>query len=142
MTFTFKQHIPNFIDTDRPEPCTYETVDELFENEFIKSWSDDDEFEFFAKSRNHLMAMMNNGNYWVLGTVKPISILENLPNFEDCWQYTVKEPERQAAKIKHEEESREYIKNLKNSLPPTRQSGDEICQGFASMVNNLRTERV
>lgn len=144
MTFKFKPHIPNFIDCDRPPATTYNTVDELFASERILKWSQKEDFDFWAKSPMYkstafaLMAMMKDGKYWVVGNIDPPDVINHLPNWKETWQYLSKEPERQAEKEKRDEESRKYIEELRNSFPPARKGDDEIAQGFASMVNNLR----
>lgn len=66
-----RQHIPNFVSGYEPETIKFNDTEELKNIEFVKHWSEGDDFFKYSLSGNHLMAELNNGNtWWVIGTIK------------------------------------------------------------------------
>ena len=67
------QHIPNFVDTDKPEAVEFETTQDLLMIDKVKQWArpmDGKEFSHFALSCNVLMAIHDDGfHWWVVGYI-------------------------------------------------------------------------
>lgn len=62
----FKQHIPAFIDGIESKTFDFNSVDELLNNDHVKSFSDDPNFIRFSVSGELLMAEYTN-RWWVVG---------------------------------------------------------------------------
>lgn len=79
--FRATEHIPRFVDTDRePEECEYDTTEELLEVEWVKSYTECDEFNNFCQSKDGRILMIENKDgtwWWVVAHVTKNSL--NLP---------------------------------------------------------------
>jgi hypothetical protein len=71
---TFLQHIPNFVDTDRPEAIEFETTQDLLMIDKVKQWVkpiDGKEFSHFALSGKALIVVHDEGfHWWVVGYIE------------------------------------------------------------------------
>jgi len=67
----FRQHIPTFVDTDKPLPIyKFETTEELLRLEVVQRYSKWEKFSYFAIGENYLMIIGDDGFYWwVVGYV-------------------------------------------------------------------------
>lgn len=67
---SFQQHIPPFVDVDRPAPIEFDSTQELLNLDVVKRYVDE-EFSHFAMSDECLMVIRNGGaNWWVVGYIK------------------------------------------------------------------------
>jgi hypothetical protein len=75
-TNTFWQHIPAYVDGDRPGPVTFSTTQELLALPVVQRYGKGADFSHFAMSDNALMEIADDGFYWwVVGHVAdPTSI--------------------------------------------------------------------
>lgn len=78
---TFQQHIPPFVDVDRPAPISFVGTDELLALEVVQRYKDK-RFSHFAMSDEYLMVIRDGGkDWWVVGYIeKPDEI--DLPKWE------------------------------------------------------------
>ena len=81
----FKQHIPNFIEVDKPpEWIEFQNTDALLSIEVVKQWSkpmDGKPFSHFAISGNYLMAIHDDGfHWWAVGYIENPQAV-NLPKW-------------------------------------------------------------
>lgn len=67
---SFRQHIPAFVEVDKPKEVEFKTTEELLSIPAVLNYVDKT-FSHFAKSENYLMAIYENGNrWWVVGYIK------------------------------------------------------------------------
>jgi len=86
------QYFPNFVSGFEPEIVKFDDAEELKEIEFVKRWSDDDEFLKYSISEDdfyhsygycHLMAELDNGKKWfVVGKITGDVNKLDLPKWE------------------------------------------------------------
>lgn len=75
----FRQHIPSFIDVERPEWIEFETTEDLLSIDVVKQWvktMDGKPFSHFAVSGNYLMAIHDDSfHWWAVGYIdKPDAV--------------------------------------------------------------------
>ena len=85
----FMQHIPNFVEADKPQKIPFETTEELLNLEIVKRYGQQPDFSHFALSGNLLMEISNGGlSWWVIGYIgDPTTV--NLPQW-DGGKYTAR----------------------------------------------------
>ena len=79
----FKQHIPNFVDVDKPSKwIEFESTEDLLSLEIVQRYGKRQNFSYFALSDNCLMEICDDGFYWwVVGYIDDPSTVE-LPQWE------------------------------------------------------------
>lgn len=76
----FRQHIPNFVDVDPPDPIPFTTTEELLGLEVVQRYIGE-KHSHFAISENMLMEVSNGGkNWWVVGYIAKPDLV-NLPKW-------------------------------------------------------------
>lgn len=86
----FRPHYPRSVDA--PSQITeidFNTIDDLVQFDFVKSFTEDTHFDCFRKSDDLLMAIYNDGYKWlVVGYIEAPNLLE-LPEW-DHGKYNIK----------------------------------------------------
>lgn len=78
----FKQHIPNFVDVDKPEWIAFETTKDLVGLEVVKRYEKRNKLSHFVLSDNCLMVISDDGFYWwVVGYIEDPTTV-NLPQWK------------------------------------------------------------
>ena len=79
------QHIPSFINVDKPKSIEFETIDDLLATNAVKQWAkpvDGKPFSHFAISRNILMAIHDDSfRWWAVGYIEQPELID-LPKWE------------------------------------------------------------
>ena len=78
----FRQHIPNFVDTDPAPDFDFETTQDLLALEVVRRYGQRKDFSHFAMHGNCLMEISDGGHYWwVVGYVEHLEAVD-LPQWE------------------------------------------------------------
>ena len=71
------QHFPAFCEGFKPEIVEFDTVDDLRNIKWVKSWETNKHFYKWAKSNNKLMALMEEGKTWfVVGKIEKPELID------------------------------------------------------------------
>jgi hypothetical protein len=87
---SIQRYFPGFCDVDDKERVTvsFSTVKEMTEIPWVANWANSAEFDHFAKSGRHLMAILNKGHeWWVVGFIQHPELVD-LPE----WHAPKREP--------------------------------------------------
>lgn len=68
---SFRQHIPNFVDVERPAAIPFETTEDLLSLEIVQRYGKRPDFSHFAIRDNLLIEVSDDGHYWwVIGYIE------------------------------------------------------------------------
>ena len=77
---TFTQHVPAFVDIDRPSPIQFETTEDLLSLEIVGRYKEN--CYWFVMDGNTLMMVKDDGFYWwVVGFIEKSELIK-LPKWE------------------------------------------------------------
>ena len=78
---SIRQHIPSFCEGFDQSIVNFNTLEELLAIDFVKRFSEHDNFHQYCVSDNHLMAEYRGGRqWWVIGTLKDPNV--GLPQWD------------------------------------------------------------
>ncbi|MDY6893944.1 MAG: hypothetical protein SVO01_00780 [Thermotogota bacterium] len=76
----FIQHIPNFIEVDKPRWIEFETIEDLLNIPVVKQWKkpiNGKSFSYFAISDNVLIVVHDNGfHWWAVGYIEKPELIK------------------------------------------------------------------